>query len=276
MRSSYRKPSEQKLSKEAQKALEEIGMREEDIIKKKREHEAMIKREKSRILKRMWQYSKLECCSLITAILACIVQGACTPVLSIFVGELMQVFPKSIPKDYNKDDFSYEVNMNCLGIFIICILNFIFSWISIYLLGTIAERTILRVRKEVFGKIVRLPIPWHDMPENDPGKLASVLAVDANKVKNLTSDSIALVIQGIASLICGIVIAFCYCWELTLCCIAVTPLLIICALVNQQRNRGFAEQTDASYKESSGIVMESITNIRTVFSFASEEYVLKV
>jgi len=65
------------------------------------------------------------------------------------------------------------------------------------MLGRIAERTILRIRKETFGKALQMPIFWHEMPENNPGKL---LAVDSNKVKNLASDSIGLLIQGLASL----------------------------------------------------------------------------
>ena len=79
--------------------------------------------------------------------------------------------------------------------------------------------------------MIKMPVPWFDIPENSPGNLASLLAVDSNKVKNLTSDSVALVIQSVSCLVCGIVIAFFYTWELTLVIFATVPLLLIAGVV---------------------------------------------
>lgn len=44
--------------------------------------------------------------------------------------------------------------------------------------------------------------------------------------------------------------------------------------IQAQFTQGFSELTDAGYKDSGSLVQESVTNIRTVTSFANEEQIL--
>jgi ATP-binding cassette subfamily B (MDR/TAP) protein 1 len=44
------------------------------------------------------------------------------------------------------------------------------------------------------------------------------------------------------------------------------PIIVFTGAIQMALRVGFSDQTDAAYKDSSNIIMEAITNIRTVIS----------
>ncbi len=78
---------------------------------------------------------------------------------------------------------------------------------------------------------------------------------------------IYIIIQCLSTLTAGIVIAVIYEWRITLVALGSMPLIMLSGAVRSKFRNGLMEQTDKAYKDSAQIIMESLTNIRTVVSF---------
>lgn len=81
----------------------------------------------------------------------------------------------------------------------------------------------LRIRKDTFRRILRMPVSFFDKPENNSGTLTSRLSVDCKLISGLTSTIVATNFMNLSSLISGLAIAFLATWELTLVGLVIAP-----------------------------------------------------
>ena len=95
----------------------------------------------------------------------------------------------------------------------------------------VGEKMTYKVRLETYRKMLRLPIPFYDLPENNAGTLTSRLSVDASLINTLTSSTIGINVMNISSLCCGMIIAFISSWALTLVSLGLSPLVFIGGLL---------------------------------------------
>lgn len=94
-------------------------------------------------------------------------------------------------------------------------------------------------------------------------------------VNGLTATFMSILIQNIATLTAGIVVALVFEWRTALFSMGMLPLMIIVGMISQNRKSGFSDKTDEIYKESSNLIVECMSNIRTVESFGYEDIVLR-
>ncbi|KAL4491484.1 hypothetical protein ABPG72_008140 [Tetrahymena utriculariae] len=107
------------------------------------------------------------------------------------------------------------------------------------------------------------------------GSLSSRLAVDAHQVNDLVSSIISTQFQSISSYITGPACAFTASWRVSLVALGVSPLMVIDGSLQAKFVQGFSKGSEEAYKDSGIIIMESITSIRTVSSFANEGKILQ-
>lgn len=100
-----------------------------------------------------------------------------------------------------------------------------------------------------------MPIPWFDIPRNNAGTLTARLSTDCQLVNTMTTTTISILIQNVSTLIAGIVIAFVHEWRTALVALGLLPLMVIAGLIQMSFNTGFSDKTDASYKDSSNLIM---------------------
>ena len=74
----------------------------------------------------------------------------------------------------------------------------------------------------------------------------------------------------------GMAIAFSSSWALTLVALATAPISFLGRRLRQKHMSAFGKQADGAYKDSGNLIMEAVTNIRTVYSFGNEEIILNV
>lgn len=115
-----------------------------------------------------------------------------------------------------------------------------------------------------------MPIPYFDKPENNAGTLTARLSVDCKIVQALTSTIIGFKVQNVASLSSGMAIAFRASWALTLIVLGIAPITYWGRKMRTKFMGGFNQRTDLAYKDSGNLIMEAVTNIRTVFSFGNQ------
>lgn len=123
------------------------------------------------------------------------------------------------------------------------------------------------IRSEAYRKILRMPIYWFDRADNNCGVLSTRLGTDCQTINGMATTYIYIIIQCLSTLTAGIVIAVIYEWRITLVALGSMPLIMLSGAVRSKFRNGLMEQTDKAYKDSAQIIMESLTNIRTVVSF---------
>lgn len=176
---------------------------------------------------------------------------------------------KDDPTQARKDANLYAIIYVVLGVAAL-----ILSVIRESIFATIGEEVTEKIRNEAYLKILRMPINWLDQPRNSAGSLSARLASDCHTVNGLTTTYVAILIQNIANLTAGIIIAFIYDWHTSLVAVGLIPFMIIAGAIQMAFTTGFSAKTDVAYKDSSSLITESMLNIRTVTSFGYENMIL--
>ena len=112
-----------------------------------------------------------------------------------------------------------------------------------------------KIRLEVYSKILKMPIPWFEVPHNSSGALSARLASDCVNVNTLTTSLIAVGLQSLSTLITGLIIAFVHEWRTSLVALGLIPLMIIAGALEMQFQAGFDEKSGDAYKNSSSLIM---------------------
>ncbi|KAJ1346259.1 Multidrug resistance protein pgp-3 [Parelaphostrongylus tenuis] len=74
---------------------------------------------------------------------------------------------------------------------------------------------------------MRQDVSYFDDPKHNTGNLTTRLASDAPNVQAAIDQRLAEVMQGICALITGIIVAFCFGWNMALCGLATAVILVI-------------------------------------------------
>ncbi|KAL6518888.1 ABC transporter B member 15 [Orobanche hederae] len=145
-----------------------------------------------------------------------------------------------------------------------------------YNFAAMGENLTRRIRERMLSKILTFEIGWFDQEENATGAVCSRLAHDANVVRSLVGDRMALLIQTFSGVIIACTMALAITWKLALVMIAVQPLIIICYYCKSVLLKNMSEKAIKAQGESSKLAAEAVFNLRTVTAFSSQARILKM
>ncbi|CAO1945644.1 unnamed protein product [Urochloa humidicola] len=205
---------------------------------------------------------------LLLGSIAATVHGVIFPLFGILMSSVIKSFYE--PPDKLKKDTSFWA--------LISLVLGVASLISIpaeYSLFAIAGgKLIERIRTLSFQSIVHQEVGWFDNASNSSGALGTKLSVDALNVRRLAGDNLALIVQSIATLITGFVIAFAADWRLALIITCVIPLVGAQGYAQVKFLKGFSEDAKEMYENASQVATDAVGSIRTVASFCAEKRVV--
>ncbi|KAJ7544472.1 hypothetical protein O6H91_09G080400 [Diphasiastrum complanatum] len=151
---------------------------------------------------------------------------------------------------------------------------FIVAPSQMYCFGIVGHRLIRRIRHLTFDKVVRQEIGWFDEPENSSGAISARLSADAAQVRSMVGDTLSLVVQNLATIVAGLIIAFSATWQLALLILAIVPLLGLQGFMQMKAMKGFSADAKVAYEEASHVASDAVGSIRTVASFCAEKKVI--
>ncbi|GMR47128.1 hypothetical protein PMAYCL1PPCAC_17323, partial [Pristionchus mayeri] len=96
------------------------------------------------------------------------------------------------------------------------VINAVTMLTSSFFFGLTAERLTMRLRLAVFKNLLSMQISYMDEPKHAPGKLCTRLATDAPMVKSALDMRLGQVVGSFVAILCGLVIAFTYGWQMAL------------------------------------------------------------
>jgi len=212
-------------------------------------------------------------CLCLTAYSCSLISGAIQPLMAILMGNIMeQLVYISYPE--TRAYARQQINL-ISGMFVVlgagALISNSFSSFMFTLLG---EKISMELKTKTYDITLRREMSYFDKSENNPGIISSRISFETQNINRLIGSFFGVVFNGIGAFACGIVLSFCYSWQIALLALGLSPLLVIGQLFQGKIHTGFAKSEEA-YNEAGAIVMEAAINIRTVYSFCNEEIFIR-
>ncbi|MBA0601020.1 hypothetical protein Gorai_004212, partial [Gossypium raimondii] len=133
-----------------------------------------------------------------------------------------------------------------------------------------------RIRERMLSKILTFEIGWFDQDENSSGAVCSRLAKDANALRSLVGDRMALIVQTMSAVTIACTMGMVIAWRLAIVMIAVQPIIIICFYTKRVLLKSMSQKAIKAQGESSKLAAEAVSNLRTITAFSSQDRILKM
>src|SRR5699024_3145020 len=146
-------------------------------------------------LVRLWQYLRKQKMSLLFVTLFTAISALLMLTGPYLIG--MSIDRYIIPGDYPG---LVKLCFLLLGVYLA---SSAFSWLQMHVMAVVSQHTVRDMRKDIFRKIQRLPIPYFDKTSH--GELMSRTTNDMETVSNTLNQSLAQFINSILTLV-GVII----------------------------------------------------------------------
>ncbi len=162
----------------------------------------------------------------------------------------------------------WSLNTSLLLIFITLSFQMFFSYMRVYLLTAVGERSLAGMRKDVYSKLLSMPMAYFS--EKRVGELSNRISSDLSQIQDAISFTLAEFLRGIFTLVIGLLFIFWISKELALVMLGVVPVIAILAVFFGKKIRRMAKKAQDQLAESGTIVQETFQGITVVKAFTSE------
>ncbi|KAK7282237.1 hypothetical protein RIF29_10865 [Crotalaria pallida] len=219
-------------------------------------------------MKRLAYLNKPEVPFLVLGSIAAAVRGVVFPIFGLLLSSAISMFFKP-PEKLRKESVFWSLFYLGLGF-----VPLVSIPIMHYFFGIAGGKLIERIRSLTFEKVVHQEISWFDNPANSSGAVGARLSTDASTVKTLVGNTLALIVQNMATITAGLVIAFTANWILAFIILAVSPLVVMQGCFQLKFRKGFSADAKVKYEEASQVANDAVGSIRTVAAFCAESKVM--
>ncbi|KMT63286.1 ABC transporter ATP-binding protein [Paenilisteria newyorkensis] len=117
----------------------------------------------------------------------------------------------------------------------------LFSFLQQYVMSSVAQRTVYDMRKELKGKLGRLPLRYFDTRSN--GDILSRSVNDMDNIANTLQQALTQAITAIVQIIGVLIMMLTISWQMTLIVVATVPLsILLVAIVASRSQKYFGAQ----------------------------------
>lgn len=220
--------------------------------------------EQKGVVGRILGYNSPETCYMIFGSLAAAINGGIMPFFSIIFSNILKVLgEQGSEKSEGVLDWS-------LGFVAIGVVSFFTQFLQTACFAVSGERLTRRLRRISFHSILGQDMTWFDSPKNSPSVLVGSLATDCAQVQGAAGQSVGAMVQAIAAITVGFVIAFAFGWMLALVVLVFFPLIIITGIINGRIWSGTASKDRVALADAGKVVSECLENIRMVAAYGQE------
>ncbi|KAJ1420432.1 P-loop containing nucleoside triphosphate hydrolase [Sesbania bispinosa] len=197
--------------------------------------------------------------------------GAVQPVYAFAMGSMIFVYFHTDHEEIRRKTRVYSLCF--LGLSVISLLVNVGQH---YSFGYMGEYLTKRVRESVLSKILTFEIGWFDQDQNSSGAICSRIANDANVVRSLVGDRMALLVQTFSAVITAYTMGLVISWRLTIVMIAVQPIIVACFYTRRVLLKSMSSKAIKAQEQSSKLAAEAVSNLRTITAFSSQDRILKM
>jgi ATP-binding cassette, subfamily B, bacterial MsbA len=156
-----------------------------------------------------------------------------------------------------------------IALFVVAVLKSVFSYGQNYLMSYVGNRVITDIRQELFGKLIRLPVSYHDV--NTSGRLVSRVVSDVTLMANAVAGVLKDIFQHGLTFLAMMGVIFYQNWRLAGLSVIVIPLAIVTMVRMGKRLRTLAASGQERMGDMASTLQESLSGIRMVKAYGREE-----
>ncbi|XP_054287388.1 ATP-dependent translocase ABCB1-like isoform X2 [Macrosteles quadrilineatus] len=207
---------------------------------------------------------------LFLGLLACIINGAVTPVYAFFYGEVFAVF------SLQGDELVHTALLWSIMFGVLAVVSALSSSSQTINMEMAAEKLVMRIRLQAFTNILTQPMAWFDFNKNSVGNLITRLDRDAPLIKGAAGQRAGHVIGSFVMIALGSLIAFIFSWQLALVLVFMMPILIACSYQEVVVLRS-SQLRDTRLMDKAGkLASQCVQHIRTVQILGCEDRFVKL
>ncbi|PUZ76060.1 hypothetical protein GQ55_1G260600 [Panicum hallii var. hallii] len=203
--------------------------------------------------------------------LSAILSGGIQPIYAYGMGSTFSIY-------YSKDheEIKGKTRLYALIFLALVVISFLLNIGQHYSFSAMGEYLTMRIRERMLGKILTFEIGWFDQDDNSSGVICSQLAKDANIVRSLVGDRIALVVQTVSMVFIAFTVGLVISWRLALVMIAMQPFIIACSYARRVFLKSMSVKSIQAQAETSKIAADAVSNLRTITAFSSQDRILRL
>jgi len=156
-----------------------------------------------------------------------------------------------------------------LALFVVSVLKSVFNYGQNYLMNYVGSQVITDVRQELFGKLIRLPVPYHDV--NTSGRLVSRVVNDVTMMANAVAGVLKDIFQQGLTFLAMMGVIFYQNWRLGGLSVIVIPLAVFTMVRMGKRLRALAASGQERMGDMASTLQETLSGIRMVKAYGREE-----
>lgn len=133
----------------------------------------------------------------------------------------------------------------------------------------LSQNVVKRMREELFGKIMELPIRYLDTHSH--GDVMSRMTNDIENISTTVSQSLPSLFSGVLTIIGTMTIMLWYCWQLALLSLATVLLTLLATRILSGKVRKFSRKRQMLLGQLNGTVEEMVSGYRTVVAYNHQD-----
>ncbi|KAG4137439.1 hypothetical protein ERO13_D07G071800v2 [Gossypium hirsutum] len=219
---------------------------------------------------RVLSLAKPDAGKLIVATIALLIASTSSILIPKFGGKIIDIVSGDIGMPEQKVEALAAIRNTILDIFLIVIVGSVCTALRAWLFSSASERVVARLRKNLFSHLINQEIAFFDITRT--GELLSRLSEDTQIIKNAATTNLSEALRNLSTTFIGLGFMFATSWKLTLLALVVVPAISIAVRQFGRFLRELSHKTQVAAAAAASVAEESFGAIRTVRSFAQEEY----
>ncbi|WVZ18365.1 hypothetical protein V8G54_005687 [Vigna mungo] len=200
-----------------------------------------------------------------------IVHGMALPVGYLLLGKALDAFGNNIE---NIDAMVKALKKVVPFVWYMAIATFPAGVLEIGCWMYASERQLLRLRLAYLRAVLNQEIGAFDT-ELTTGKVISGISNHMSVIQDAIGEKLGHFTSSCATFFAGIVIAAICCWEVTLLCLVVVPLILVIGATYTKKMNIISTTKMLFHSEATSMIEQTISQIKTVYAFVGESSAIK-
>jgi ATP-binding cassette subfamily B multidrug efflux pump len=211
-------------------------------------------------LLRLWNYLRKQRLGLIAVVLLTICSTALTLAGPYLIGTAIDKY--LLPRDYN------GLLWICLVLLGVYVLSSAMTWVQLYVMTGVSQRTVWNLRSDLFEHLQKLPLPYFDSKTH--GELMSRTTNDSENVSNTLNQSVTQLLSSFLTVVGAVILMLTLNVWLTLISLVIIPAAMLLTGQIAKRTRKYFSSQQQSLGELNGFIEETVSGQKVVKTFNRE------
>ncbi|XWS32977.1 hypothetical protein CRYUN_Cryun22dG0037500 [Craigia yunnanensis] len=221
---------------------------------------------------RVFSLAKPDAGKIIVGTIALLMASTSSLLIPKYGGMIIDIVSRDIRTTEQQSEALEAIKNTVIYIVLIVVAGSLCTALRAWLFSSASERVVARLRKDLFSHLIQQEIAFFDVTRT--GELLSRLSEDTQIIKNAATTNLSEALRNLTTAFIGVGFMFSSSWKLTLLALAVVPVISVAVRKFGRYLKELSHTTQAAAAVAASIAEESFGAIRTVRSFAQEDYAI--